>query len=361
MSIKTVRHRLLYLKDSLQGTIYTALSKASWFTALTPLLAFAIRPMLSITLTTLALLQLWNFSHTGNKNLDSWMTTVGSLTGALLNNVAAFGGFIARVTGTVFVAAPWFFIAGFGVGALYQLIMACVNVRRAYEAPAQSIQRQHYLQGAGYNLITALQLASCATAIVLFNVFPGLGLLVTAFALTVVAINLGNCIWRFLSSNTKKNIKNAIGIGKPEKDMSHEAVKLLDVSCAEQQSRHTTRLFTTCDHSALIKEMSLPEGKDYLYSYITKKLKELTQREPNEKSLQKIKILEQLKQSITHNHHVPDKGKLHKKYPLVAENFWCEKSDTDQLIDAVTYYNKALKDQQELHTRGHHGVKECTM
>jgi hypothetical protein len=346
MSIKTVRHRLLYLKDSLQGTIYAALSKTSWLTALSPILALVVRPLLGMTLTTLALLQLWTFSHTGNKNLDGWMTTVGSLAGAGLNNVAAFGGFIARVTGTVFVVAPWFFVAGFGVGALYQLVMAGVNLRRAYEAPTQSHQRQHYLQGAGYNLITGLQLASCATAIVLFNAFPAFGLLVTAFALTVVAINLGNCIWRFLSSETKKEIKNAIGIGKPEKDLSHESVTLLDKSNEAEQLRHTRRLFTTCDHCAVIKEMNISESKIYLDSYITKKINELVRRAPSEKNQQKITVLEQLRHIVVEDHHAPDKGKMHKKYPRVVENFWCEKSDTDQLIDAVIYYCKTVKEEQ---------------
>jgi hypothetical protein len=350
MSLKTVRHRLLYVKDSLQGTIYAALSKASWLTALGPLLALAIRPLLGITLTTLAFLQLWTFSQTGNKNFDGWFANVSSLTGALLNNVAAFGGFIARVSGVVFVAAPWFFVAGFSVGALYQLMMSGLNLRRAYEAPAQSHQRQHYLQAAGFNLITGLQLASCATAIVLFNAFPAFGLLVTALALTVVAINLGNCIWRFMSSETKKEIKNAIGIGKPEQDLSHKSVKVLDKPLEELQARHTARLFTTCDHCAIVKEMSIPEGKKYLDSYLTKKLFELSQRQSSEKNQQKIAVLEQLKMVVAENHHTPDKGKLHKKYPRVVENFWCEKSDTDQLIDAVIYYSQSVKDHQKRHT-----------
>ena len=85
MSIKTARHRLLYFKDLFQGTVYTALSNSRWL---------------------LALLQTWSFIHTAQKNIDGWMATVSSLGGALFNNIAGFGGFLARIQGTVFAAAP---------------------------------------------------------------------------------------------------------------------------------------------------------------------------------------------------------------------------------------------------------------
>ena len=63
-------------------------------------------------------------------------------------------------------------VAGLSVGAINQLVLAGLNARRAYESPAGSDQRQHYAQSATYNLIMATQLASCVTAIVLFNLFP---------------------------------------------------------------------------------------------------------------------------------------------------------------------------------------------
>ncbi len=69
MSIKTVRHRLLYFKDVFQGTVYTALSNSRWLSALTPVLALMVRPLLGITLSTLALLQTWSFFHTTHKNI----------------------------------------------------------------------------------------------------------------------------------------------------------------------------------------------------------------------------------------------------------------------------------------------------
>lgn len=349
MSVKTARHRLLYLKDSLQGFIFAALSKLSWFTTLTPTLAFAIRPLLGITLTTLALLQLWTFSHTANKNLDGWMNTISSLAGSLLNNVAAFGGFIARATGTTFVAAPWFFVAGFCVGALYQLIMTGVTSRRAYESPARSHQRQHSMQAAWYHLINATQLSFCASAIVVFNAFPAASFLVTALALAVVFINICNSIWRFISSDTKKDIKTAIGVEAPEKDTTYPLVKSINTSC-EQEPQYCFRFFTTCDHSEIIKEMAIARAYDYLEDCISKKLAGLDKREPTEKNLQKIAVLELLKNAIREEkHHLPDKGKIHKKYPRVIENFWCEKSETDQLIDAVIYYCKAVKEEQNLY------------
>lgn len=349
MSIKTIRHRLLYLKDGLQGLIYVALAKKSWFISATPVLAFIIRPLLGITLTTLALLQLWNFSsYVANKNLDIWMSSVGALTSALLNNVAAFGGLIARATGTVFTAGPWFFVAGFAVGALYQLIMAGVNGRRAYESPTSSNQRQHYVQGAGYNIITAFQLASCASAIVLFNVLPAFTGLITAVALTVVVINTANSLWRFLSSDIKKDIKNGIGIGKPEQESSQLSLGLLGkMPLNDQPPQNVRRLFTSCDHSAVIRPMSISAMKEYLLDTIRKKINELTQKTPSKTNQQKITVLKHLEHTIIEQH-IPHKGTLHKSYPLIVRNFWCEKSDTDQIIDAVTYYANYCKMHEEL-------------
>jgi hypothetical protein len=348
MSIKTIRHRLLYLKDGLQGTIYAALSNTRWLAALTPVLAFLIRPLLGLTLTTLALLQSWTFYNTLHKNVDGWLITLSSLTGSVFNNIAAFGGFIARLQGFSFALAPWFFMAGFTVGAITQLSMAIINARRAYESPAHSAQRQHHAQAAVFNLLTATQLASCVSAIFLFNVFPAYSLLVTGFALTVVTINVTNSIWRSLSSDTKKKIKKEFGFIKPE---DKPVVDLNKSVIAEGEPLHCSRLFTTCDHRRAIQGKSVQASKKYLHACITKKLDVLTKGTQNQKSGHKIKVLELLEQVLTGKEHLLDKGKLHQQYPRVVDNFWCEKSETDQLIDAVNDYVHLIHEEQNGHLK----------
>lgn len=343
MSIKTVRHRLLYFKDLFQGTTYTALSNSRWFATLTPVLAFVVRPLLGITLSTMALLQAWLFIHTPHKNIDGWMTTISALGGALFNNIAALGGFLARLQGTVFALSPWFFVAGFSVGALNQLTLASLNARRAYESPAGSDQRQHYVQSAIYNLVLAAQLASCVTAIVLFNLFPANTVLITAFALTVVSINIGSSIWRFMSSDSKKEIKRGFGFEKLEHLNENLAAKL---PRKDVEPKHT-RLFSTCDHCAVIRKMSTDDAKKYLLNYIRNKLSVLTKNEPSEKNKQKIEVLQILKQVLIKNKAMPHSEKLHHRYPRLADNFWCEKSDTQQLLDAVGLYHKKYNDWHE--------------
>ncbi len=279
--------------------------------------------------------------------IDGWMTTLSSLGGAVFNNIAAFGGFLARIQGITFAAAPWFFVAGFSVGTLYQFAMASLNALRAYESPADSTQRQHYFQAASYNLMMTLQLASCVTAIVLFNLFPANTLLITAFALTVVTINVGSCIWRFLSSETKKEIKKELGFGKPEQETNPEQVVVLDkIALNEVAPPQHTRLFTTCDHSEVIKKMNHEDSQKYLRIYITRKLSVLVKNGNNEKNQQKIEVLQLLEQVLIKNTSMPDQGKIHKKYPRLVDNFWCEKSDTLQLLDAVGHY---CKNDQDLH------------
>lgn len=349
MSIKTVRHRLLYFKDLFQGTAYTALSNSRWFAAFTPVLAFVVRPLLGITLSTMALLQAWLFIHTTHKNIDGWMTTISALGGALFNNIAAFGGFLARIQGTVFALSPWFFVASFSVGALNQLTLACLNARRAYESPADSDQRQHYVQSAIYNLVLAAQLVSCVTAIVLFNLFPAHIVLIAAFALTVVSINIGSSIWRFMSSDSKKEIKRGLGFEKVEHLSENLAAAKLQLQDVEPKH---TRLFSTCDHSAVIRKMSTDDAKKYLLNYIRNKLSVLTKNEPSEKNKQKIEVLQLLKQVLIKNKAMPHPEKLHHSYPRLVDNFWCEKSDTQQLLDAVGLYCKKHNDW--------HDEKQCS-
>lgn len=346
MSVKTVRHRLLYVRDSLQSSLFVVLTNTKWLSALSPLLAFVIRPLLGATLSTLALLQTWTFIHSHYKNIDGWLATGGALGGALLNNIAAFGGFIARAIGSTFIWAPWFFIAGFSVGAVFQASMALINAWRAFESPYNSVQRKHYLQTFAFNLLSTLQLSSCAAAIFVFNVFPAYSLLVAGFAITVVTINLGNSIWRFLSSESKKEIKNFLGFGKPaEVDSSLDYVN--KISSKENHSvslKSFPRLFTTCDHRLEIKKLPFSEREPYLITYISRKIAVLEKGAKSEKNEQKIAVLQLLRRVVLEEEPMQDKAKLHKKYPKLIDNFWCEKSDTDQLIDAVTYYSKSLND-----------------
>ena len=289
MSIKDVRHRLLYFKDLFQGTVYTALSNARWLSTLTPLLAIVVRPLLGITLSSLALLQTWTFFNTPHKNIDGWMSTVSSLGGALFNNIAAFGGFIARLQGVVFVAAPWLFVAGFALGTINQLALALINARRAYESPAGSDQRQHYLQSMSFNLIMATQLASCVTAIVLFNLFPAYTALITGFAVVVVAVNIGSCIWRYLSGEQKKGIKEELGFGKSEH--LPEVVKSAHLNKHYEIEPKFTRLFTTCNHSAVIRTMSDQDSKNYLSNYISKNWQILKKNQKMKLTSKKLKCL----------------------------------------------------------------------
>jgi hypothetical protein len=356
MSIKMLRHRLLYVKDSLQGTIYTALSNTRWLNLLTPLLAFLIRPMLSTTLSTLALLQAWSFYHTTHKNIDGWFATASSLISALCNNIGAFGGLIARLQGTSFLIAPWFFIAGFGIGALYQMTMAGINARRAYESASDPIARQHYRQATMYNLVTATQLAACASAILLFNFFPpAYGLFVTGFALTVVSVNVGNCIWRSLSSDTKKRIKTNLGFGKPESEPT-PALHTPSVQLNPPNTKpvHFKRLFSTCNHRVLISRMDQTDSKGYLLDCIEKKLTLLNHNKPSETHRQKIAVLNRLKQVLVDNKKMPELGKLSQQYPKLIDNFWCEKSDTQQLVEAVAFHHQ--RDHKDYPVRAHHAM-----
>ncbi len=339
MSIKKARHYLLYFKDLFQGTIYAALSNSRLFTVLTPMLALVVRPLLGFTLSTLAILQAWSFFHAAHKNIDGWTGTVSSLSSALFNNIAAFGGFLARIQGTIFTLAPWFFVTGFSIGALNQLFLAGLNARRAYEVWAHREQRQHYIQAAIFNLVIATQLASCVTAIILFNLFPANTLLITGFALTVVGINVGSCAWRFISSDAKKEIKETLGIGKTKENNKEEYLVTSSIGARETEelSRHT-RLFTSCNYSAIIRNMCDVESKSYLLSIISQKLLRLANNPNTEKNQQKINVLMLLEKTLIEDKLLLDAGKLHHQYPRLVDNFWCEKSDTQQLLEAVVYY-----------------------
>lgn len=341
MSIKIARHYLLYFKDLFQSVIFGALLNSRWLTALTPLLAFAVRPLLAVTLGALALTQTWSFWFLHHKNIDGWLNTVGSLAGALLNNISAFGSLIARLHGVTFAAAPWLLVAGFGIGAVYQLTMAAINARRAYESPSNSAQRQHYAQSTSYNLVLATQLLSCVTGIVLFTLIPSSSLLIAGAAGAVVLFNIGTSLWRSFSSDTKKKVKGELGFGKPGERMHLKqdiAVDKSPIKAAEPL--HCKRLFTTCNHSLVIKTMDSAERRAYLQSCIEKKLATLSQHGTGEKNRHKIEVLTLLQKVFTENHAMPHVSKLHQKHPRLADNFWCEKSDTQQLVDAVALYCK---------------------
>ena len=183
---------------------------------------------------------------------------------------------------------------------------------------------------------------------IVINLF-GLGytILITAFALSGVAVNVGSCIWRFLSSEAKKEIKGELGFGKTEHLSDLKKIAVLDSNRKDEEPKYT-RLFTTCDHSVVIRKMNDDESKKYLLSTISKKLSVLAKNESNEKNQQKIEVLQLLEQVIIEGRAMPAPGKLHHKYPPLVDNFWCEKSDTQQLLDAVGVYctNRTLDAEQ---------------
>jgi hypothetical protein len=98
-----------------------------------------------------------------------------------------------------------------------------------------------------------------------------------------------------------------------------------------------------------LKHKSALERIDYLHPYIVKKLAVLERNEFSEKNEHKIAVLKRLEKVFTENMHIPDKGRLHKKYPRVVDNFWCEKSDTDRLIDAVIAHGQRVHEEHKAH------------
>lgn len=336
MWIQMTRQRLLAIKDTVQGTMYAFLAHKPLYTAMSSVLAFFLRPILSLSLISLAFIQLYAFIYSPNKNIDGWMVTLGSLVSAILNNISAFGSLLMRLNGQTFLMAPWLLVAGFGLSASYRFILSALHLQRALESPLHSVQRQHFFQAASFNLITAIQLTSCTAAIIVFNLFPASTLLVSCIALTVVGLNMASLYWRTMGNKEKEQVKNYVGLAKPVDDLSDSCCKMSALSCARS---HNPRLFSTHDHLAIIKKMSAEESRHYLTNTIQDKLS-LIGEPHDEKMHQKKAVLQRGLHCIEQGISSMNKKNLRSEYPLSLNNFWCEKSDTEQLIDAVIHHSK---------------------
>ncbi len=339
MTLQSIKAGLLNLKDGIQGLMYALLSYSRLYAAMASPLAFFLRPLLSLTLISLALIQLWTFIHSPHHNIDGWMISVGSFTSALLNNVASFGGVIMRLQGSSFLLAPWLLVAGFGLSSLYRFVLMGLNFYRAFEVPAHSVQRQHFLQLAFSNLVTALQLACCSSAIILFNLVPGYTFAIAAVALSVVAINLSTAVWRALAPQSRAQTKRLLGLSKPQEESDINVSHSKSHECNLERAFYK-RLFTTADHSAFIKKMGVQESLDYLLSTINHKILILEPYSSLEKQRQKKEVMHYLQKGLLDHEVVVDKKQLQQQYAHLVDNFWCETSDTVQLIKAVEYYKK---------------------
>jgi predicted membrane channel-forming protein YqfA (hemolysin III family) len=324
MALDATRKAFLFLRDLIQTTLFSALTHYKLLAALSSGLTLAIRPLLGIVLALIASLQLWGFLQTVNKNIDAWLGVISSLTNALLTNIGAIGSLVANLTGTLFLATPWLFVAAFGVSLVYQLTMLCLNAYRAYESNKGSSQREHYLQALMSNAVIALQLAASIAAVCLFTLTPASAFLVGVCALVAVLLIVGNAFWRMMSDESKSNIKKKLGIISPEHPQRQQA------------DAGYQRIFTARDHKAVLAELTSPlERRNYLVASIEAKLVRLQQQSPSDKIQHKLEVLKNAQQSMQGGEPLSAKADLSKRYPQAWFSFWCEKGDVEQLIDAV--------------------------
>ena len=341
MQLTKARTGLLYCKEFLQMTLFSGISNSHWIMAFNASpLSLLVKGFLGISLVLLALLQALQFILAANKNLDGLLGALSSLTSSVLSNVSLYSGILGRIFGFTFAAGPWFFVAGISIGLLYQLTMTGLNLYRAFSADPGSAQRMHYVQASLNNGFNILQMCIMLPAVILVMIAPVSPVAAGIFCLLVVVLVAINCTWRLAPVDKKEQLKNTLGLGKPDESNNLvETTPSPSMTSIKVSENHCPGLFSTSDYTANLKKLETHEAMhEYLQVCLEKKLAKIDQGSVNLKNLNKKATLLRLQNVLSGLEVMPSKIKLQNEHPGVFQSFWSDKGEVEQIVEAFAYY-----------------------
>lgn len=330
-----LRKLVVSLKDVLLSFMFTAFSNPAWFNwfKFSPI-SILNKASLGIVTIVLACMQCYFFYQAVNKNFEAWSNTLSAVVGTGLTSVATFGEMFATALGLSFAAGIWIFLAGLMVSMVNQLIELGINLHRSLEAPKGSSQRKHYQQAAIQHAFNAMHIALTITSLACLMLLPVNPVLVTGFCLAVVSFGVLNVAWRMGPKGAKEQLKQGVGLTKP----IHEP------SFAFKKPHHSNPLFTATDFISPIKTLSLEDQKTHLQLKIADKSSQLRMNTSlSLKQENKIKVLELLSNALEDPIKLDSKSVIAKHYIGAFQSFWREKSDVEQLYDAVMFHLNHLQ------------------
>lgn len=329
------------LRDLLQSTLFAAMSNHNWLNwfKLSPL-SILNKASLGLVSIVLAGFQCYFFYQAVNKNFEAWLNTLSAVIGTGLTSIASYGELIAASLGIGFAAGIWIFLAGLTVNWLNQMLDLGINLYRAFEAKG-SAQRQHYLQAAIQHGFNATYLALTITALVCTFLLAVNPVIVTGFCLGVVGFGLLNIAWRIGSNAVKEQLKQGIGLSKVEQTVQPQAGNELT------HSPRIKTLLSSRDFIAELKSLPVKDRQAVLELKIDEKLASL-RKNPNSrpKIANKISVLGLLRNNIGASKEMIAKTVLANQYPGAFQSFWREKSDVEQLYDALSYHHSKSDDHR---------------
>lgn len=217
MSIKKQALKwLLTLNDLLQAILSLAMANSQWLLAFNASPApFIVKPLLGLVLLSLLLFQAHELYLANQLELVNVLELIGNVLNISFTNIAIFGGIVATLLHTTFVAAPWFLVSAISIGLIQQLGMLIFNLFKAYQADCL-LTRAHYLQAAFNNGLNWLLLGSTLIAVVLVLFFPVAPIALSIFASLCVTLLVTTILWRILPNEFKQQIKQGLGLSKED-------------------------------------------------------------------------------------------------------------------------------------------------
>lgn len=350
MFLNLFKKGVSHIKDLHDMALFALMSNEDIFFIFngTPLY-FAMLPMIGLLSTVQSMIKGYELSKVRNKNLDQWLIFIVSALTATLTSISLYGSVAATYLGLNFALGPWFFLASIGVAFTHQLTMLGLNLYRAYESLSDSDQRMHYVQASLNNAFHLTLISVVAGAVLFVMLTPIAPMIGSACALAAVALTGVNILWKILTPQWRRAIKNHLDLGKPELDskdeLDHTSTLIPSKKLIHEPEHHYPRIFTKWDHSAAIKSKTYNEALIYLQNIIQKKI-DLFNSKPiphSEKNKQKKALLIRLSNLLNLNDEFSfSKEDLLNNYPLALQSFWAEKGEVEQIIDAA----ELLKEKQ---------------
>jgi hypothetical protein len=345
MFLNLFKKGVSYIKDLHEMALFAIMSNEEFFFIFngTPLY-FVMLPMIGLLFTAQLMMKGYELSKANNKNLDQWLGFIVSALSASLASISLYGSVVATYLGLNFVLGPWFFLASIGVALVHQLTMIGLNLYRAYESLSGSSQRMHYVQASLNNVFHVTLISAVAGAVIFVMLTPIAPMIGSVCALTAVALTGVNILWKILTPQWRRAIKNHLEL-EPESELEQTSDLIRSKKLTLEPEHHYKRMFTTWDHSAAIKSKNYDEGLTYLQKIIKQKI-DLFNSNPlshSEKNKQKNALLIRLSNLLNSNSDSSlFKEHLLKDYPLAFQSFWAEKGEVEQIVDAA----KLLKEKQ---------------
>ncbi|MBA2711842.1 MAG: hypothetical protein H0U57_14785 [Tatlockia sp.] len=224
MFVVRFRSFLLNVKDTFQSVLLFVRSNALRLRSFnTSPWGLVLKTIFSLTLLVLVLLQAYNLYQSKQHGLDKVLPLFASLSSALLNNTSTFGGIIASAMHTTFLAGPWVLLASMIIGFSQQFGMFLFHSYKAFKSWPDSIERMHHLQAAMNNVFNAVLIISMMMTIVFALLIPGTAPVALA-TFTVIGVGMlaANFIWRNISHRSRIQLKQMLGFGKPDDELSDE-------------------------------------------------------------------------------------------------------------------------------------------